>query len=93
MRESQIESTVCEYAKQRGCYVRKFNSVGHRAVPDRLLISPTGDVFFIEFKAPNKKPTKMQLREHQLIERNGGEVYVIDSIKEGCDVIDGKVGT
>jgi len=81
--ESKIEKAVCEYARKRGYYVRKFSSPAHRGVPDQIFLSPHGVVFFIEFKAPRKQPTALQLREHRLIEANGGLVHVVDSVEVG----------
>jgi Holliday junction resolvase len=59
MRESTIERDVCTYAKQRGCLVIKQAAPGHRGVPDRLFLF-RGEVLFIEFKQPGKKPTALQ---------------------------------
>ncbi len=86
--ESKIEKAVCTYAKKKGFYVRKFVSTSHRGVPDQLFISPNGVTFFIEFKAPNKKPTAMQLDEHRQIERCNVVVHVVDDVEEGKRVID-----
>ena len=63
MKEKDIESVVCNYAKTKGCLVYKFASPAHRSVPDRMFIAPHGKVFFIEFKAPGKLPTVGQRRE------------------------------
>jgi hypothetical protein len=87
--ESSIESAVKRYAVEKGFYVRKFSSPSNRGVPDDLFISPDGDFFFIEFKAPGKQPTPLQLREARLIEKNKGEVYFVDNVKEGQDIIRG----
>lgn len=88
MSESKIESAVCRHAESRGCYVRKFSSPTNAGVPDRLFITPLGKVFFIEFKAPGKKPRALQLREARLIENNCTKVYFIDSERTGRDLID-----
>lgn len=81
--EAKIETAVCKYAKEQGCYVRKFKSSNQRGVPDRLFITPSGVVFFIEFKAPGKKPSDLQRRELNLIESNGGNAEYADSIESG----------
>ena len=72
MRESVIERKVCEFAeKQLDCLVRKFVSPGNRGVPDRMFVFPHGTVAFIEFKAPGKKPTALQLREIDFLGERG----------------------
>jgi hypothetical protein len=81
--ESKIEKSVCEYARENGYYVRKFSSPAHRGVPDQIFLSPHGVVIFIEFKAPRKLPTALQLREHKLISMNCGFVHVVDSVEVG----------
>jgi Holliday junction resolvase len=63
MRESHLEKSICDYAKKTGWEVYKFSSPGHRAVPDRMFISLTGTIVFIEVKAPGQKPTPLQYRE------------------------------
>jgi hypothetical protein len=87
VKESEIERKVCEYAKKLGCYVRKFSSPGHRGVPDRLLITPCGTVFFIEFKTPTGKLSELQKDEIAQINRRGLRVYVIDSVDQGIEVL------
>src|SRR6187431_3348818 len=61
--ESHLEKSICDYARKSGFLVFKFSSPGHRAVPDRLFISPYGTCVFIEVKAPGKTPTPLQARE------------------------------
>jgi len=86
--EAKIEAAVCKYAKEKGFYVRKFKSTSQRGVPDRLFISPTGEVFFIEFKAPGKKPTALQQREMNEIKKRVARAYCIDCIEHGKTIID-----
>ena len=44
-------------------------------------------VFFIEFKAPGKKPNAGQLLEHGEMRKRGQRVYVVDNIGDGYDVV------
>lgn len=87
MLESKIENDVKDYAKKLGCLSYKFVSPSNRAVPDQLFIFE-GRVFFIEFKAPGKKPTKLQSKIHKTMQSHGAEVYVIDDLQKGKDLID-----
>ena len=87
-KESNIEAKACKYAKDLDFYVRKFSSPSQRGVPDRLFLSPHGVVFFIEFKAPGKEPTALQLREIELIRSNNGNAYWADSLDGAKKIID-----
>jgi hypothetical protein len=82
MRESLIERKVSEYAKSQGWLTYKFTSPSNRGVPDRIYLKE-GDCFFIEFKAPDKQPTKLQKKVIKRIEDQDFYVYVIDSIENG----------
>ena len=86
--ESVIESAVCKYAKEKGFYVRKFKAPGNRGVPDRIFLSPHGQWFTVEFKAPGKSTTALQDREIDLIRKNGGHCHVVNSVKYGETVIE-----
>ena len=86
--EKVIEKKTCDYAKEKGFLVYKFTSPNRAAVPDRLFVHPSGNVFFIEFKAPGKKPTPAQEREHVRLKGHTMVVCVVDSIESGRFVID-----
>lgn len=94
--EKDIEKKVCKYAVDTySCYVRKFTSPQQRSVPDRIFITPTGRVFFIEFKRPAKGqntlpelPTAGQLAEHDAIRKCKGKVHVVCDVEEGQKLID-----
>jgi len=90
--EKTIEAAVCRHAKVRGCLAEKFTSPAKRSVPDRLFTTPKGCHFFIEFKAPGKKPTPKQAKDHNERRARGVSVYVIDDIAAGKAVIDEWVG-
>lgn len=84
MLERDIEQYLVRRIKRLGGMAEKFTSPGRRSVPDRLVTLPGGRVVFIELKAPGKKPTENQLRDHQRRRDLGCEVMVIDT-KEGVD--------
>ncbi len=86
--EKTIEGRVCDYAKSRGCLVYKFTSPQRAAVPDRLMITPTGVVFFVEFKRAGKVPTVAQMREHVRLKNYNVQVFVVDSVNSGKAMID-----
>lgn len=86
--EAKLEKKACDYARNKGCYVRKFSSPSNRGVPDRLFITPGGVVFFIEFKAFGKKPTALQLRESREILQHGVSAFCVDDYDKAVHVID-----
>jgi len=87
MLEKDIERKVCEYARSKGCLAYKFTSPNRAAVPDRLFIFK-GRIWFIEFKAPGKKPTVPQQREHNILATHYIDVFVVDDVEEGKFHID-----
>ena len=86
--EKQIERNVCDYAHDAGMLVYKFTSPARAAVPDRLLVTPQGTTFFIEFKREGAKPTPQQVREHDRLRGHNVMVFVVDSTKAGRLVVD-----
>jgi Holliday junction resolvase len=86
MRESHIERTVCRAAKHAGWLVFKWSSPNQRGVPDRIF-TRAGRVLFVEFKAPGKRPTKLQRHIHEQLRAQGCEVAVIDNIEAGRALI------
>lgn len=90
--EKDIERKVCDYAKSLGILVYKFTSPSRRSVPDRMFITPTGMVFFIEFKRKGEKPTPSQQVEIEKIRKNGIKVFVIDNVEMGRELMAMKSG-
>ena len=82
MRESLIEKKVTKHAQSLGWLAYKFSSPSNRAVPDHLYIK-NGITVYIEYKAPGKLPTKLQLEIHNKFKSHGVEVYVIDDVEQG----------
>jgi hypothetical protein len=90
MKESVIEQHLVRRVKQLGGEVRKVQWIGRRGAPDRLVMLPHGHragsnssikTFFVELKAPGKKPEPWQRREHVRMVDMGQRVVVIDSIE------------
>lgn len=83
MLEKEIEKKVCDYAKSLGMLAYKFTSPGRMSVPDRLFITPSGKIFFIEFKRLGKKPTPAQYREHEHLRDKNVTIIVVDNVDYG----------
>lgn len=78
MRESKVEANLKEKVEQlKGMYL-KFSSPGTNGVPDRIILLK-GQIYFVELKAPGKKPRKLQEFIHTEMLRQGFKVHVIDS--------------
>ena len=88
MTESQIERAACLYAKSVGMLAYKFTSPGRAGVPDRIFLTPTGGVFFVEFKQPHGKLSALQRNEHRIIEKHGHEVHVAWDFRQAKQIID-----
>lgn len=95
MRERDIEKHLVRRVKELGGEVRKLQWIGRRGAPDRLVMLPHGrragfnasiKTFFVELKAPGKKPRPEQSREHTRMRRMGQIVEVVDSI-EGVEAL------
>ena len=82
MLERDIESALVKRVKELKGLCEKFTSPGRRSVPDRIVTLPGNVVIFVEVKAPGKKPTKLQLRDHQRRRALGCDVRVIDSLEQ-----------
>lgn len=89
--EKEIEKKICDYAKSKGCYVRKFTSPNNRSVPDRLIIAPGGAVGFLEVKRGGEKPTKAQTLEIETLRKIGANAAWCDNVLDGKTFVDNLV--
>jgi hypothetical protein len=81
MLEKAIEAALVRRVKELGGLCEKFVSPGRRSVPDRVVTLPGGRIVFVEVKAPGKKPTELQERDHWRRRKLGCEVLVIDTLE------------
>ncbi len=88
MEEKRIEKALIKEVKARGGLALKFLSPGFDGVPDRLILLALGKVAFVEVKAPNKKPRKLQILRHKQLRALGLKVYVLDDEKDIGGIID-----
>ena len=84
MLERDVENYLVRRIKALGGMAEKFTSPGRRSVPDRLVSLPGGRIVFVELKAPGKKPTENQKKDHDRRRDMGFTVLVLDS-KEAVD--------
>lgn len=77
MRESSIEGGLRKKLKRLGCLFYKFVSPGNNGVPDRIVITPSGEVIFVELKTTEgrlRPEQRIQLR--RLAEHNAKTVVI-----------------
>ena len=81
MLEKDIEKAFCNRVKALGGMAEKYVSVNRRSAPDRLVTLPGGRIIFAEIKAPGKKPTDAQARDHARRRALGCKVMIIDCLE------------
>lgn len=81
-KESTLERKCRKLATEYGFWLVKWSAPGRRGVPDRVLFRTRGRITFLEFKAPDKEPTKMQTYVIRTLKAFGCDVRVIDNIED-----------
>ena len=88
MREKTVEQQLVKAVKQRGGICPKFTSPGYDGMPDRLVLLPKGRMAFVEVKAPGKKPRPLQINRHELLQKLGFKVFVLDEPEQIGGILD-----
>ena len=89
MREKSIEQKLVREVKAVGGICPKLVCPGYDGMPDRMVLLPDGRLGFVEVKAPGKKPRLLQTARHQMLERLGFKVYVLDGPEQIGGILDG----
>ena len=76
MNENQIEKRLVEGIKKQGGMCMKFVSPGTAGVPDRIIITATGKIIFVELK------TEIQMYTIGEMKKRGADVRVIKGLDE-----------
>ena len=85
MLEKEIERKMQKLVRERGGIAYKFISPGNPGVPDRIVITPSGAVWFVELKASGGRLTSMQKwHQAELWKRraNVATLYGWDAVKK-----------
>lgn len=82
MREKIIEQKLVTAVKKHDGICPKFVSPGFDGMPDRLVLLPNGRFAFVEVKAPGEKPRPLQLARHDMLQKLGHRVYVLDDAEQ-----------
>jgi len=88
LRESELEKKLKTEIRKRKGLALKFLSPGNAGVPDRLVLLPGGNSFFVELKAPGKKPRELQKEWLSKLRRVGFRALVVASEEELIDLLE-----
>lgn len=88
MLEKEIERRMREAVKKRGGLTYKFTSPNNPGMPDRIVITPAGDVWFIELKTESGKVSRIQKHRLAELEKNGMKVRVLHGWDETRDFVE-----
>jgi len=84
MREKVVESYLKRKIEAKPlfgkCY--KWVATAYRGMPDRICCLPDAEIWFVETKAPDKRPDPLQVIRHQELKRLGFNVIVLDTFKK-----------
>ena len=84
-KEKDIERYLKKKVEALGCLCLKFESPGFTGVPDRIILLPSGEVVFVELKAPGKKERPRQEYVQEQIRRLGFIVMSAVDSREKAD--------
>ena len=80
MKESEIEARLVKLVRGGGGLCYKFVSPGNRGVPDRIVITPDGRVFFVELKSQAGRLSELQKFQKSELEKRNVTVRVLNSV-------------
>ena len=85
--ESDFESDFCKILSDNGWLALKLT--GPRGWPDRTVISPRGEQYYVEFKNPNNRGvlSKAQVWWGSKLEDMRHRYFVVDSIEEAENIL------
>lgn len=84
MLEKEIERRMVAEVKKRGGLCYKFTSPGNPGVPDRIVITPDGRVYFVELKTEIGSLSRIQKWQRSEMCKRGIDVKVVkgwDAVK------------
>lgn len=79
MNEKLLEKKLRDGVRNLKGVALKFNSYTFTGMPDRIVLLPGGKIKFVEVKSTGKKPTPIQLKRIEMLNRMGFDARVIDS--------------
>lgn len=86
MRESTVEAALVRECRLRGLPCIKLAPT-QPGVPDRLILTRGGGHYFVEVKAPGRRPREAQRHWHTVLADMGHRVCVVDHPSEARDLV------
>tara|TARA_R110000782_G_scaffold65543_3_gene133408 strand:+ start:7653 stop:7931 length:279 start_codon:yes stop_codon:yes gene_type:complete len=91
VKERLVENHLKKRMIAAGGICWKFTSPSVVGVPDRICVFPSGEVVFVELKAPGKTPSPMQLRRIDELRSRGAAAAWLDSKQAVDEFIDARL--
>lgn len=85
--EKKIEAKLRRRVEDLGGLCLKFTSPAFDGVPDRIILSPTGKVCFVEAKSEGQNLRPLQEKRKKQFEALGFKVYVLITIEDMEEII------
>lgn len=82
MLESRIEARLDREVRRLGGRTLKWVSPGNAGVPDRIVVMPQGEIYFVETKQAGGLPRQLQLAQHQRLRSLGCRVYTLAGLDD-----------
>lgn len=80
-RESEIEAVLRRQLCSRGCLSWKFVSPGCAGVPDRIVVLPSGKIYFVELKADRGTVAEIQKYRAEQLQAHHCEYRLVRGAK------------
>lgn len=77
LREKTIEKWLGKELRNAGCLYYKFVSPGNAGVPDRIAVTPSGKVWFLELKQDDGVVSQAQMIQIRRLADHGQRVRVV----------------
>lgn len=66
--------------RERGGLCYKFTSPGNPGVPDRIVIAPDGNIYFVELKTLTGSPQRIQRWQIGEMQKRGADVRLLKGL-------------
>lgn len=90
--ERNIEQYLIKTIKLHGGIAIKLLSATQAGLPDRLVLMPSGKIWFVELKRSGEDPSDLQIWRHGQLKRLGHEVLVFDNKNDIDEWLEGLKG-